>query len=165
MTRRIGPGFVEIHRSGWVLMGVLVLFGCKDLGWRYGAAGGLLVIASLLVHELAHVAVARRLGVPVYGIGIKLMGAYTRRRYARRPEQDALIAAAGPAASLALVLATAMIPKVGLWVAVWNMCIVLLNVLPVPGSDGERIVRSLFWPEMEKYRAAAKQEEGLARVA
>lgn len=165
MVRKVGSLSVEIHRSGWVLMGVLVAFGCKDLGWRYGWAGGLLVVGSLLAHELAHVAAARWLGVPVYGIGIKIMGAYTRRRYASRPGHDALIAAAGPLASLVLVLATVLIPKVGLWVAVWNACVVMLNVLPVPGSDGERIVRSLFWPEKEKYQVVAEKAEGLARAA
>ena len=153
MTRVAAPVSLTIERSGMVLIVVLVALGWKDLGLARGIAGGLLVVASLLVHELAHTFAARYFGVAVHGIGIQFTGAYTRRKYASRPQQDAMIAAAGPVASVVVVFAAAAIPKVGLWVAAWNICIVALNLLPIAGTDGHRILRSLFWPDAEIYKA------------
>jgi hypothetical protein len=42
-----------MHRSGWLLIAALIALGCRDLGFPNGVIGGLLVIASLLLHELA----------------------------------------------------------------------------------------------------------------
>src|SRR5260370_21759384 len=89
-----------VHRSGWLLMEVLFAVGCKDLGFRNGVLGGVLLVVSLLVHELAHAAAASLFGVKVHGIGIRFIGAYTRRKYASRRTHDVFIAAAGPLSSL-----------------------------------------------------------------
>lgn len=140
-----------VHRSGWVLIGVLVAFGWRDLGLEKGVLGGLLVTLSLVIHELAHTVVARLFSVPVHGIGIKFVGAYTYRRYASRPLHDVLIAGAGPAASLVLTLVSFFVPKVGIWLAEWNFGIAFINVLPLPGTDGYRILKTIFRPDVTIY--------------
>ena len=141
-----------MHRSGWLLIVALTALGCRDLGFPNGVIGGLLVIASLLLHELAHATAALLFDVPVYGIGIKFVGAYIHRKYARRPIHDVLIAASGSAASLFLTLASFFAPKVGVWLAEWNFGIVLLNLLPFPGTDGWRILKTLFRPDAAIYQ-------------
>lgn len=140
-----------LHRSGWALIAVLMAFGWRDLGLEKGILGGLLVTLSLVLHELAHTAVARLLSVPVHGIGIKFVGAYTYRRYASRPLHDVIIAAAGPAASLVLTFASFFVPRVGIWLAEWNLGIALLNLLPLPGTDGYRILKTIFRPDAAIY--------------
>ncbi len=152
MTR---PGLhitFTVHRSGWVLIAVLMGFGWRDLGLEKGIVGGLLVTLCLIIHELAHTAVARLLDVPVHGIGIKFKGAYTFRRYASRRLHDVLIAAAGPFASLVLMFASFFVPNVGIWLAEWNCGIVVVNLIPFPGTDGYRILRTMFWPDFSIYQ-------------
>lgn len=140
-----------MHGSGWLLIAVLVAFGCRDLGLEKGIIGGLLVTLSLVIHELAHALVALCFSVPVHGIGIKLKGAYTFRRYAGRPLHDILIAAAGPFSNLVLMFASFFIPRIGVWLAEWNCGIALMNLLPLPGSDGFRILRTISRPDASIY--------------
>jgi Zn-dependent protease len=119
--------------------------------------GALLVVVSLLLHELAHTATATLLRVPVHGIGLKLVGAYTHRKYATRPLHDVLIAASGPLASLVLTFASfyltriGITPKVAVWLAEWNFSIAFINLLPIPGTDGYRMLKSMFWPDAAVY--------------
>jgi Zn-dependent protease len=141
-----------IHRSGWILIAVFMAFGWRDLGLRNGIVGGLLVTLSLVIHELAHTLVAWLLEVPVHGIGIKFVGAYTFRKYASRRLHDVLIAAAGPLASLLLTLASFYVPRMGMWLAEWNFGIALMNLLPFPGTDGYRILKTIFWPDLSIYQ-------------
>ncbi len=136
----------SVSRSGWLLIAAFMALGCRDLGYVNGVFGGVSVVICLLIHELAHTSVARLFGVQVYGIGIKFMGAYTHRQYASRPLHDVIIAAAGPLSSLVLMFASFFVPRIGVWLAEWNFGIVVLNLLPFPGTDGYRIVKTLFWP-------------------
>jgi Zn-dependent protease len=140
-----------MHRSGWLLVAVFIAFGYRDLGLMKGVLGGALVVGSLLIHELAHAAAASFFGVTVHGIGIKFIGAYTHRKYANRRVHDVVIAAAGPLSSLLLTLASFYVPKVGIWLAEWNFGIVVLNLLPFPGTDGYRILKTIFWPDAAIY--------------
>jgi len=116
------------------------------LGFFNGVVAGLLVVACLFIHELAHAGTATLFNVPVHGIGIKFMGAYTHRKYASRPMHDVIIAAAGPASSFLLMFMSFFVPKVGVWLAEWNFGIVVLNLLPFAGTDGYRILKTIFRP-------------------
>jgi Zn-dependent protease len=144
-----------VHPSGWLLIAVLIAFGYRDLGLEKGIVGGLLVTLSLVIHELAHVLAAFLFGVPVHGIGIKFKGAYTFRRHAGRRLHDVMIAAAGPLANLVLTIASFFIPKVGVWLAEWNFGIAFMNLLPLPGSDGYRILKTIFWTDTSIYGSTA----------
>lgn len=140
-----------VHPSGWLLIAVLIGFGWRDLGLVKGIIGGLLVTLCLVIHELAHVLAASCFAVPVHGVGINLKGAYTFRRYARRPWHDVMIAAAGPLANLVLMFLSFFVPKVGIFLAEWNCGIAVMNLLPLPGTDGFRIVKTIFRADMSIY--------------
>jgi len=142
----------KVHPSGWVLIAILMAFGWRDLGLGMGILGGLLVTLCLILHELAHTLVAYLLAVPVHGVGIKFVGAYTHRRYASRRLHDVLIASAGPLANLVLMLASFFVPRMGVWLAEWNFGIAFVNLLPLPGTDGYRILKTLFWPDVSIYK-------------
>ncbi len=64
-----------------------------------------------------------------------------------------LIAAAGPFANLVLMFASFFVPRAGVWLAEWNCGIVLVNLLPFPGTDGYRILKTIFWPDVSIYQA------------
>jgi len=141
-----------IHRSGWLVIAVFFAFGFRDLGFAKGVLGGVLIVVSLLIHELGHATAAVLFDVPVYGIGLKFIGAYTHRRYASRPIHDVIITASGPLASLLLTIASFFVPRVGVWLAEWNFGIVALNLIPLPGTDGYRILKALFRPDAAIYQ-------------
>jgi len=149
---------ITIHRSGWLLIAVLIAFSFRNLGLMRGVIAGLLIAVSLLIHEIAHTLAARMFGVRVHGIGLKLVGAYTHRKYASKPLHDVVIAAAGPLSNLMLTFGLFFIPEIGIrlaaWLAVWNFGIALFNLIPLPGTDGYRILATIFWPDVAIYNTA-----------
>ncbi len=141
----------KIHRSGWLVIAVFFAFGFRDLGFANGLLGGVLFVVSLLIHELGHATAATLFGVPVYRIGLKLVGAYAHRKHASRPIHDVIITASGPLASLFMTVASCFVPRIGVWLATWNFGIVALNLIPFPGTDGYRILKTIFWPDAAIY--------------
>lgn len=131
--------------SGWLLIAVLIVCGMRDLGIWAGVPAAAMVIFSLGIHELAHISAALAFGVPVHEAGLKFIGAYTRRERARRRRHEIAIAAAGPFASMLLFFVLFFIPKMGPWLSAWNLGIVVLNLLPYPGTDGHRILKTIFF--------------------
>lgn len=140
-----------VHPSGWLLVAVLIGFGWRDLGLGKGILGGLLVTLCLVIHELAHVIAASLFAVPVHGVGINLKGAYTFRKYARCRMHDVMIAAAGPLANLLLMYLSFFVPKIGIFLAEWNCGIAVMNLLPLPGTDGLRILKTIFRADKSIY--------------
>jgi Zn-dependent protease len=87
-------------------------------------------------------------------------------RNLRHPRRDmALVAAAGPAANLAMALAWGVLLKIaigqgaaeGLWLGVawmcsvgigFNLMLMALNLLPIPPLDGGRVLGSLLPPAL-----------------
>lgn len=131
----------------------------------------LALFASLIVHELGHALIARREGIEVTGIELLLFGGVTAMsRDAATPGEDFRIAAAGPAATLALAVAclAANVAVIGphrlwqtarlaagmpvsppmlvlVWLLVWNVGLLAFNLIPAFPLDGGRIARSLVW--------------------
>jgi len=118
-----------------------------------GGVGG---IVSLIVHELGHVSVARRLSgvtpkkvsVMCFGAAAHLDGSY------RNGREQARIALGGPEASFAFALALTVplllpVPtglKVGaLALALLNAAIGALSLVPVHPLDGHKVIVGLVW--------------------
>ncbi|WP_197319325.1 site-2 protease family protein [Saccharomonospora sp. NB11] len=120
------------------------------------AAFAVLLGLSVLAHELGHCVVALRLGVPVRRVRLFLLGGLSEVvRAPRRPGQEALIAAAGPAVSLTLALVCwallLAVPEGGAtWLlvaqcAVANAAVGVFNLLPGLPLDGGRLLRAGVW--------------------
>lgn len=129
-----------------------------------------LLIASILVHELAHALVARHFGLPVPRITLFIFGGMAELgREPDRPRVELLTALAGPAASFVLgagafaaglFLAGPLpgtpaevgdfrhfgaIETVLLWLGPTNVMLGLFNLVPGFPLDGGRVVRALIW--------------------
>ena len=94
---------------------------------------------AIAIHESAHALTARALGVRVTRLGIDWRGVYLVREPGR-PWQNALISFAGPLANLVTAYATLRL-RTG-----WELCLMsaelgAYNLLPLPGSDGLRILK------------------------
>jgi Zn-dependent protease len=154
----------------------------------------LLLFASLIVHELGHALVARRLGIEVKRIDLFLFGGLTQMsRDAATPGEDFKIAIAGPAATLLVVLVClgvdlaivgghrvvhaaslgddVQITPVLLCLSLllpMNGLLLVFNLLPAFPLDGGRIARSIIWrltgEKSRGTRAAARVGQGLAVV-
>ena len=132
----------RMHASGWVVVAFCNVIGIRLCGLWLGLALGALIVASLLLHEVGHIMVAAVLGVPVREFGLCLGGAYNRRGKGRRRD-ELLIASAGPLVNLCLV-ASMFLPLFGPQLAFCNMVLCVVNLLPLPASDGLRVLRALF---------------------
>ena len=131
----------------------------RPVYWLAGACGALVLLASLLAHELAHAVVARRMRVSVGDVTLWLFGGVTTLQgEAKTPKAAFRIAFAGPATSLALsasfaglaiVLATVraatIVVSVVWWLAAINLLLGLFNLLPGAPLDGGRLVRAYLW--------------------
>jgi len=117
------------------------------------------LLASLLAHELMHAVVARRAGVPVSDVTLWLFGGVTRLGgEAQTARTEFRIAISGPLTSVALaglfaalgaVLKNLGAANVAVGVAWWlsgiNLLLGLFNLLPGAPLDGGRVLSAYLW--------------------
>ena len=152
-TYRIGRvlGFpLEVNLSFLIMLGAVVLF----MGGLSALAIVSIAFSSVLLHELGHAVVARRLGVNVAGIELHFFGGAAKMTSQPKTARDEVaIAAAGPAVSFVLAgiglgLGTLsglhFLMLVG-WV---NLTIAVFNLAPALPMDGGRILRALLSKRM-----------------
>jgi Zn-dependent protease/CBS domain-containing protein len=181
---------------GWFLTLFLVIIWLSPsfrsaLGSSNGVAylttvvSALLFFGSLIVHELGHAIVARRQGIEVRHIQLFLFGGLTQMsREANSPGEEFKIAAAGPLATLFMVLVFAGIdlaivgpnllwdairltPNIKLtpvllslsWLLLMNVIVLVFNLVPAFPLDGGRIARAAVW------RATGDKQRGTRTAA
>ena len=119
-------------------------------------AYALLLLISVLVHELAHALTAKIYGWPTQKIVLNLWGGHTQfENFTATPARSVIVALAGPAANLVLaggawvLLSTTsmgtvaeILTNIFMWA---NFVIGIFNVLPGLPLDGGRIVESAVW--------------------
>ena len=129
------------------------------------------IFASVLIHELAHAFVAKRLGWTVYKIEVGLFTG-SASVDTNIPEKDSIpVVAAGPISNL--ILAIVSIP---LYLAlsgvnpfldrllndlfVVNMFMFIFNILPIYPMDGGRLLKDFLFLRMRNNRILAKKISG-----
>ncbi|WP_189351323.1 site-2 protease family protein [Zhihengliuella salsuginis] len=139
-------------------------------GIGYGAYGvalayAVLLLLSVLVHELAHAWLAKAYGWPGARIVLTLWGGHTQfGSFHATPGRSLAVALAGPAANfiiagLGLLVQTLLAPGgvAGLLLNILvlaNFLVAVFNILPGLPLDGGRLVESLVW------RVTGSQERG-----
>lgn len=124
--------------------------------WLLAGATSLLFAISVLIHELGHVYVALRNGVPVRGITLFIFGGMAQiGGEPATPGAEFRVAIAGPLASLALAslfgglyLLDRSIPFLAApsaWLARMNLLLGLFNLTPGFPLDGGRVLRAAVW--------------------
>ncbi|GAA3056353.1 hypothetical protein GCM10010529_07810 [Nesterenkonia aethiopica] len=186
MRPRTGRGGITVARVAgtpvrlqysWFLIGgvIVILFGPQvarifpELGvWAHlvAAAYAVLLLLSVLAHELAHALTARAFGWPSTEIELNLWGGHTQflTREAT-PGKSLAVSLAGPAANLliaavgwALIEALEPVGVLGMLASVTvlvNFLVGLFNLLPGHPLDGGRLVESAVW------RATGSQDRGM----
>ncbi|HEY3807542.1 MAG TPA: site-2 protease family protein [Kofleriaceae bacterium] len=157
-TWRLGTllGFpVEINFSFLLLLGFVFI----ALGGLAGVAIVCLAFASVLLHELGHALVARRLGVHTTGIELGFFGGAAKMVDIPRNASDEIeIAIAGPIVSLALAglgLGLGAVTHLSIfeWIGWTNLVLALFNLIPALPMDGGRVLRAALTRRMSFVRA------------
>lgn len=125
--------------------------------WLAGLITASLFFASILLHELSHAVMARRLGLPVHSITLFIFGGVSSLgREPDKPRDEFLIAVVGPGTSFLLSavfgLAWLFVDPVSHvlsvvcgYLALVNLSLGAFNMLPGFPLDGGRIFRSAVW--------------------
>ena len=116
------------------------------------------LFASVLVHELAHSLLAKRLGYLVLDIRLMLFGGVSMiSGDTRRAAHEFAVAIVGPASSLALAVLAFAVWRFGpfdspglvagwlIYLVIVNGFIAVFNMLPGLPLDGGRVARSAIW--------------------
>lgn len=170
---------LRIHPS-WLLTAALIVAGVVSLAPAWAGVsdepsryiGGFVVAAllfgSVLLHEAAHAAVARRCGLPVRRITMHFFGGTAEIDADNlRLRDEALVAGIGPLASAALALGFGALWWAGrgaggllafclALLAIVNAALALLTILPGYPLDGGRIVRAGLWYFLDDPIAATR---------
>lgn len=152
-----------------IVLGAMQWGGFGPRGALFGAVLTLLTFASVTLHELGHSVVAQAFGIPVKDITLYPIGGVARLgKRPKTPGQEFLIALAGPAVNVVLVLAigavgVALFGERALLDAVvnarteqpgWetlfamlvtsNAVLALFNMVPALPMDGGRVLRAVL---------------------
>jgi Zn-dependent protease len=135
-----------------------------------GTLGG---AASLIAHELGHVRAARKLtGLRPVGVSLVWLGAATRLEGAYASGRDqAKVAIAGPRMSFSVALG--LIPllllpipvglkDIAITLAVLNIAIGVLSLIPASPLDGYKLIVGLLWSALGSEAAARRLLRRLA---
>jgi len=145
---------------------------------------------SILLHELGHAVVARRNGIGITGIQLWIFGGMARMdREAETPRVEMKVALAGPAVTLAIVVALTAggVAAVGwdefrnaailettagvsgvvamvAWLATINLLVLIFNLIPAFPMDGGRVARAIAWWRSGNRTSATRFAANLGRV-
>lgn len=104
----------------------------------------LLGIPAMLLHECGHISVALLCGVRIKKVGFSLTGLYTVREPGPR-WANLCVSLAGPLTNLVLAIALRDIQPTFAWI---NVIACGYNLLPIPNSDGTRVLALLGYGKM-----------------
>jgi Zn-dependent protease len=118
--------------------------------WLIPFFQGLFVgVIAMTLHEVGHLVAAPLAGIKVRTVGFGWKGLYTLREPGP-PVKNIIVSLAGPFTNLLLLAFWHLSPKLGLA----NLCFAFFNILPIEGSDGERIWSC--WRQIKREGAAAR---------
>ncbi len=139
--------------------------------WLASGITTVLFFVSILLHELSHSLVARRLGLPVHSITLFIFGGVSSlTQEPDSPGQEFKMAIVGPLMSFALGILAAAIAA-GLWanglddtvpgaiatyLAFINIAVGLFNMLPGYPLDGGRVLRASLWARTDNMLRATR---------
>jgi Zn-dependent protease/CBS domain-containing protein len=159
---------IDLHFT-WFIIFALVAFMVISLlpktgiepgaRWALGIGVALVFFVSLLLHELAHSLVAKRLGIGISGITLFVFGGVSRMTSEPKTAGDELkMAIVGPLTSAVLGVAflfgmwavkasggNAALREGLFWLGWINLALAAFNLVPGFPLDGGRVLRAIVW--------------------
>jgi len=133
-----------------------------------GGITGILMLGSILAHELAHSLVAQKYGLKVREIELFIFGGVSKiEGEPENPKSEILIALVGPLVSLLLgalflYLNTLIIGNFAIsfkitlvYLGISNFSLGMFNIIPAFPLDGGRVLRAILWVRCKNYFSAS----------
>ena len=179
---------VRVHLTFFLL---LLFVAVQGTGGGQGADGGLAAVVlvcamffCVLLHEFGHVFAARMYGIKTPDITLLPIGGVARlERMPRTPLHEFVVALAGPMVNVAIAAGIAIVLGLrvrfdanyafhqsgGFWqhLMMWNIFMVVFNLVPAFPMDGGRILRALLAMVTDYEKAtrwAATMGQGIAAL-
>ena len=134
-----------------------------------GIISGLIILFSILIHELAHSIVAQKYGLKVLEIELYLFGGVSKiEEEPTTPKSEMIIAVVGPLSSLIIgaifltfiysipIALPAFIFIILLYTGISNISLAIFNLIPAFPIDGGRILRAFLWYRRNDIVSATK---------
>ena len=141
-----------------------------------GVLNGIIILVSILIHELFHSLIAQRYGLTVSEIELYLFGGVSKiQDEPRTPKSEFIISGIGPLSSLVLgillfitlIFTQSTIP---IWLSITllysgisNIALGFFNLLPAFPMDGGRILRAYLWRKRNSIISATKTASRIGR--
>ncbi|MGN6815648.1 MAG: site-2 protease family protein [Solirubrobacterales bacterium] len=190
---------VTVDWSWFIVLFLVILFMANFFEELLGEGGtrpflfGLLsaigFFGSILLHEFGHAVAARRNGIGISSIQLWIFGGMARMdREADSPKTELLVALAGPAVTLAIVVVLTAVGSVAVgwtefreaalqearsnasalmallaWLASINLLVLVFNLLPAFPMDGGRVARAIAWARSGNRNQATRFAANLGR--
>ncbi|MFX0073414.1 MAG: site-2 protease family protein [Candidatus Hermodarchaeota archaeon] len=134
-----------------------------------GVLSGIIILFSILIHELAHSLMASQYGLKVSEIELYLFGGVSKiEEEPRTPKSEIIISGVGPLSSIIIGiiflvfygLLPLLIPiwllAVFLYSGISNITLGFFNLLPAFPMDGGRVLRAFLWQKRRNLLSATK---------
>jgi Zn-dependent protease/CBS domain-containing protein len=155
---------IKVHVTFLLIVAWWALIGYGEAGPTgalFGALSLLALFACVLCHEFGHILMARRFGVRTPDVILLPIGGVARlERIPDEPQQELLIALAGPAVTLAIAAILLLVLRVSgshasvmqlsenqpflAQLATANIYLLVFNLIPAFPMDGGRVLRALL---------------------
>jgi Zn-dependent protease/CBS domain-containing protein len=182
----VGGTAVRVHPTFFLL---LIWIGAVQLirGGIWDAVTGIafviVLFACVVLHEFGHILMARRFGIATPDVTLlPIGGVASMERMPEKPQEEILVALAGPAVNLVIAALLMLIvgdrlaletvtqieapkPDILLQIAAANLVLVVFNLIPAFPMDGGRVLRAILTLKVGYTRAtriAATFGQGLA---
>ena len=182
---RIAGSEIRIHITFFLLLIWIAVSYYRGGGYDaavYGVAFILSIFVCVVAHEFGHIFTARRFGIRTPDITLLPIGGVARlERMPEKPEQEILVALAGPAVNFVIAAILLLLgarfdftaleavenPAVGFFtkLAMVNIFLAVFNLLPAFPMDGGRVLRAVLafkYSRLEATNIAAKMGQVLA---
>jgi Zn-dependent protease len=130
--------------------------------------GGLMLLFSILVHELSHSLVAQKYGLKVSEIELYLFGGVSKiEEEPKTPKSEIVISIVGPSSSLLIGLGFLFLVYLPIslhpilavtlfYSGISNIGLGIFNLIPAFPIDGGRILRAILWKRRKNLLSATK---------
>ena len=162
---------IQLHIS-WIIIFTLISFSMASgflpanypdlqlyLYWVFGAGIAVFMLLSVMLHELSHSLVSKKLGIDVKTITLFIFGGIAQMdEEPDNPIKELKIAIAGPAMSIFLFVVFSVLAYLAnmmgssnivqgalSYVGSINLILALFNLVPAFPMDGGRVLRAIIW--------------------